>query len=144
MSREEHWRKLERLYLGAPVNVYWAPRISVGDRTCDIVIPIRPDFFHAAGAAHGVTYFKALDDAAWFAANSIEEEFFLLTASFHLTFIRPISDGELHAHGTIVQATKSLIFAESIARDSQGRDIGRGSGVFAPGKVRFAPELGYR
>jgi uncharacterized protein (TIGR00369 family) len=144
MSREEHWRKLERLYLTAPINDYWQPRISVGDRVCDIVIPIRHDFFHAAGAAHGVTYFKALDDAAWFAANSIEEQFFLLTASFHLTFIRPISSGELHAHGTIVQATKSLIFAESIARDSEGHEIGRGSGVFAPSRIKFDPEQGYR
>ena len=75
MSSEEHWRKLERLYRGAPVNEYWQPRIAIGDRTCEIVISIRPDFFHPAGAAHGVTYFKVLDDAAYFAANSVEDEF---------------------------------------------------------------------
>lgn len=143
MSSEEHWRRLEHLYRGAPVNQYWAPRITIGDRTCDIVIPIRQDFFHPARAAHGVTYFKALDDAAYFAANSIEEEFLLLTASFHLTFIRPISGGELHAHGNVVQATRTMIFAESIARDSEGRDVGRGSGVFAVSKIRLGPELGY-
>jgi uncharacterized protein (TIGR00369 family) len=144
MSGEDHWRRLEQLYLSAPVNVYWAPTISVAERACEIVIPIRKDFFHAAGAAHGVTYFKALDDAAYFAASSINEEFFLLTASFHLTFIRPISSGELHAYGSVVQAAKNLIFAESVARDSEGRDIGRGSGVFAPSKIRLEPSLGYR
>jgi len=144
MSSELHWRRLERLYLAAPVNVYWAPSITISERACEIVIPIRNDFFHAAGAAHGVTYFKALDDAAYFAASSIHEEFFLVTASFHLTFVRPISSGALHAHGTVVQATKSLIFAESIARDSEGRDIGHGSGVFAPSRIRLDGDVGYR
>lgn len=144
MSREEHWRKLEEMYRSAPINAYWAPRISVGDGVCDIVIPIRRDFFHAANAAHGVTYFKALDDAAWFAANSLVDEFFMLTTSFHLTFLRPIASGELHAHGTVVQSTKNVIFAEAVARDSEGREIGRGSGVFVPSKLRLTPDLGYR
>ncbi|HUR81948.1 MAG TPA: PaaI family thioesterase [Thermoanaerobaculia bacterium] len=143
MSSDEHWRKLERLYRGAPVNQYWEPRISIADRSCEIVIPIREDFFHPAGAAHGVTYFKALDDAAFFAANSVEEEFLLLTASFQVMFIRPISSGELRAQGTVVEATRTMVFAESVARDSAGREVGRGSGVFAVSRIRLGPDIGY-
>ena len=35
--------------------------------------------FHAAGAGHGTIYFKMLDDAAFYAANSMVEEQFVLT-----------------------------------------------------------------
>jgi hypothetical protein len=35
---------------------------------------VRPDFFHAAHAVHGSVYFKALDDAAFFAVASLVQE----------------------------------------------------------------------
>ena len=31
MSKEEHYRKLERMYLSAPVNAYYAPSIRVSE-----------------------------------------------------------------------------------------------------------------
>ena len=35
--------------------------------------------FHTAGAAHGTLFFKMLDDAAFYAANSLVTDRFLLT-----------------------------------------------------------------
>ena len=40
--------------------------------------------FHAAGAAHGTLYFKMLDDAAFYACNSLVTDRFLLTTAFNL------------------------------------------------------------
>ena len=68
---DEHFRRLERMYLGAAINEYFGPTVRIGPGTCEVTIPARPDFFHAAGAVHGAVYFKALDDAAFFAANSL-------------------------------------------------------------------------
>lgn len=73
-DRSAHHRKLERMYLGAPINRYFRPRIEIGDGRAAVSIPIREEFFHAAHAAHGAIYFKALDDAAFFAANSLVED----------------------------------------------------------------------
>ena len=40
---------------------------------------------HAAGAVHGSYYFKVLDDACYFAANSLVSDVFVLTVSFVIT-----------------------------------------------------------
>ena len=46
-------------------------------------------------AAHGTIYFKMLDDAAFYAANSLVTDRFLLTTAFNLHFTKPIRTGEV-------------------------------------------------
>jgi hypothetical protein len=70
MSVEEHFRKLEHLYRVAPVTRWYGASIRIGDGEAEVSIPVRPEFYHAAHAVHGSVYFRALDDAAFFAANS--------------------------------------------------------------------------
>ncbi len=65
----EHFRKLERMYSLAPINRYFNPKILVDAGYAEICIPIRPEFHHAANAVHGSVYFKAMDDAAFFAVQ---------------------------------------------------------------------------
>jgi uncharacterized protein (TIGR00369 family) len=144
MSRDDHYRKLEQLYRGAACNEYYAPRITIGEGTCELVIPVQPKFFHPGGAVHGSVYFKALDDAAYFAANSLVEEVLLLTSTFHVSLLRPISQGEIRARGTVVHKAGQLIYAESVAADSAGREIARGTGSFARSRLELTPALGYR
>src|SRR6185436_14124985 len=74
---EEHFRKLERMYDAAPINQYFRPVLTVGDALAEVAIVVRPDFFHAANAVHGSIYFKAMDDAAFFAVNSIVHDVFV-------------------------------------------------------------------
>ncbi|HEX9944964.1 MAG TPA: PaaI family thioesterase [Thermoanaerobaculia bacterium] len=143
MSREEHRRRLERMYVGAPCNEYYAPRIAIGEGVCDVVIPVQEKFFHSGGAVHGSVYFKVMDDAAFFAANSLVEEVLVLTATFTVSFLRPISRGELRARGTVVHAADRLLFAESVVSDSEGKVIGRGNGGFVRSRIALTPEIGY-
>src|SRR5215831_3380101 len=89
----DHLRKLEHMYLKAPINAFYSPRISVSQGEAEITIPVKPDFFHAADAVHGSVYFKLLDDAAFFAVNSLIEDYFALTASFTTYLLHPISEG---------------------------------------------------
>src|SRR5678815_3727876 len=98
-SRDEHHRRLERMYLSAPANEYFRPEIRIDEGTAEVRLAVRPDFFHAASAVHGSVYFKLLDDATFFAASSLVEDVFMLTTSFTIYFLRPVSTGTVRARG---------------------------------------------
>jgi len=139
-----HFRGLERMYLtAATINEYFRPEIRVAEGTAEIRIPVRPDFFHAAGAVHGSVYFKAMDDAAFFAANSVVEDVFVLTTGFNLHLPRPVTEGTLIATGTLVSATKSLLIADAELRDDRGRLVARGTGSFMKSRMPLADIDGY-
>jgi len=143
-GREGHYRSLEKMYAQAPINEYYAPKMKVSHGSAEVVIPIEPKFFHAAGATHGSVYFKAMDDAAFFAVNSLVDDCFVLTASFSVYLTRPISGGEMRAVGNVVHKSSSFFIAESVLYDSEQREIARGSGTFVKSKIKLAPEVGYR
>jgi len=142
-AHQEHFRSLERMYLLAPINAYFKPSIRIGEGSAEISIPIRPEFFHAASAVHGSVYFKAMDDAAFFACNSLVTDSFVLTVSFNLYFLKPISIGEMRAFGRVIHHSKRLLVADSILTNSEGQEIGRGSGTFMPSQIPLSAELGY-
>lgn len=50
---EEHFQKLKRKYLGAPINHYFSPRIEISEGQAIVTLPVRNDFHHAAFAVHG-------------------------------------------------------------------------------------------
>jgi uncharacterized protein (TIGR00369 family) len=143
MENEEHYRKLERMYAAAPVNEYFRPVMHVGHGTAEVTIPVRRDFHHAAGAVHGVVYFKLLDDAAFFAANSLVEDVFVLTVSLNSYLTRPIVEGEMKAVGRVVHQSGRLIIADAEVLDGEGRQLARGTGTFMRSNIALSAETGY-
>jgi uncharacterized protein (TIGR00369 family) len=143
LNAEEHYRRLERMYASAPVNNYFAPSMHVSKGQAEVTIAARPDFFHAAHAVHGLVYFKLLDDAAFFAVNSLVRDVFVLTVSFNIYLTRPVSAGELKATGRVVHRSQRLFIAESELLNAEGQEIARGSGTFMRSTIALAPELGY-
>jgi uncharacterized protein (TIGR00369 family) len=143
-THDEHHRRLERMYLAAPANEYFRPEIRIGEGRAEVRLVVRPDFFHAASAVHGSVYFKLLDDATFFAASSLVDDVFVLTASFNIYFLRPISSGTMTARGTVVSRTNRLIIGEGVLVNDDDREIARGSGTFMPSKVSLGERLGYR
>ncbi|UCF66726.1 MAG: PaaI family thioesterase [Acidobacteriota bacterium] len=144
MSRTEHFRKLERMYLSAPTNEYYMPKIRIDQGRAEIEIPIEPKHFHAGGAVHGSVYFKALDDSAFFAANSFVEDVFVLTVSFNVHFTRPVSEGVIKATGRIVHRSRRLMVAESRLLNGLKQEIARGTGTFMRSRIPLTPDIGYR
>ena len=142
-ANAEHYRKLEHMYLAAPINTFYSPRISISHGEAEITIPVKPDFFHAADAVHGSVYFKLLDDAAFFAVNSLIGDYFALTASFTTYLLRPISEGMMKATGRVVYAGARSFIAESLVVDGAGKEIARGSGNFVISKIRLTADMGY-
>lgn len=143
MTDPDHYRKLERLYARAPINDFFRPTLTVAEGEAEVACEADPRFFHAAGAVHGSVYFKMLDDAAFFAANSLVPEVFVLTASFNTYLMRPVSEGVLTARGRCVSHSRRIILAESVLLDASGREIARGSGSFMKSQIALTPDIGY-
>lgn len=142
-SLSEHYLALASMYKAAPVNAFYLPEMVVSEGEAIIEIDVLEKLFHSAGAVHGSVYFKMLDDAAFFAANSLETEYFVLTTSFTTYLTRPVSSGRLKSVGRVVNSNKTQFIAESIVYDDKGREIGRGNGIFMRSKMPLAQVPGY-
>jgi len=143
-ARTEHYRKLEQMYLAAPINAFYSPEIWVSHGEAEVTIAVRPEFFHAADAVHGSVYFKLMDDAAFFAVNSLIEDYFALTASFTTYLLRPVTEGTMKATGRVVYSGARTYIAEAVVVDGDGREVARGSGNFVATKIKLTSEMGYR
>ncbi|MFZ5524282.1 MAG: PaaI family thioesterase [Pseudomonadota bacterium] len=143
MNAEQHYLALAQMYLAAPINAFYQPTIAISQGHAVITIELHEKFHHAAGAVHGSVYFKLLDDAAFFAVNSLEYEVFVLTTAFTTYLTRPVSSGTLRAEGRVVNQNKSQFIVEAVVYDSENREVGRGSGLFVRGKLPLKKALGY-
>lgn len=140
-----HYRALEALYASAPVNALFDSRLEiVAEGRARIRFRVDERFHHAAAAAHGTIYFKMLDDAAFYAANSLVTDRFLLTTAFNLHFTKPIRSGEVVADGRWVSGRRRVFIAEAHLIDSDGDEIGRGTGTFMRSHIALAGLAGYR
>ncbi len=139
----EHYRRLERMYHSAPINRFYQPTLHVSEAKAEVALTVRPDFFHAAGALHGSVYFKSLDDAAFFATNSVVHDVFVLTVTFNVVLLRPVTQGPITAVGRLVHRSRNLYVAEAELSDEQNRPLARGSGTFVRSAIHLGPELGY-
>ncbi len=141
---EAHYRALESLYASAPINRKFASRLEiVGAGEARIIFDIDETLHHAAGAAHGTIYFKMLDDAAFYAANSLVSDRFLLTTGFNLHFTKPVRGGQVVAHGKWISGKRRVFVAEAHLVDEEGEEIGRGTGTFMRSHIPLAGLAGY-
>jgi uncharacterized protein (TIGR00369 family) len=139
-----HWRALEGLYASAPVNRLFESTLEItGEGRSRIRFAVDERHHHAAGAAHGTIYFKMLDDAAFYAANTLVTDRFLLTTSFNLHFTRPVRSGEVTAEGHWISGRRRVLVAEARLIDAEGEEIGRGTGTFMRSRIALSGLAGY-
>lgn len=143
-TADDHLRRLERLYHDAPVTRWMGFRVEIRDGEARVKAAVRPEFHHAAGAVHGSILFRTLDDAAFFAANSVVPEVLVLTASFEVHYLRPVVEGELVAEGRVLHHSRRRILAEAVTRDGRGKVVARGTGTFMPSDIALDDLEGYR
>ena len=128
---QRHFRALEALYAKAPINRLFDSRLEIereGEARIHFLVDQR--YHHAAGGLHGTTYFKMLDDAAFYAANSLVTDRFLLTTAFNLLFTRPLREGPITAEGRWISGHKRVFIAEARLIDAAGEEAARGTGTF--------------
>lgn len=140
-----HHRALESLYAAAPINTLYDSRLTIVEPgVARIAFTLDDRHFHAAGAVHGTAYFKMLDDAAFYAANSLVSDRFLLTTAFNLLFTRPLGPGPVVAEGRWVSGQRRVLIAEARLIDAGGEEAARGTGTFMKSRIALAGLPGYR
>jgi uncharacterized protein (TIGR00369 family) len=141
---EAHFRRLEALYRSAPVNRQFESSIEItGAGQARIRFTVNEASFHAAGAAHGTVYFKMLDDAAFYAANSLISDRFLLTTAFNLHFTRPMKAGEAIAEGRWISGRRRVMIADAHIVGPDGEEAARGTGTFLRSHIPLSSLAGY-
>ena len=61
----------------------------------------------------------------------------ITTTAFTTYLTRPVSEGNIRAVGKVVNAGRTRFIAESVLYNAQGREIGRGNGIFVRGKTSY-------
>ena len=141
---DRHLRRLEALYAAAPVNQRFPSRLRLPVAGhSEIGFDVTESMYHAAGAGHGTLYFKMLDDAAFYAANSMVGDVFLLTTQFNLFLTRPVHAGPLRAFGRWVSGHRRVLIAESRILDADDEEVARGQGSFMRSRIPLASLSGY-
>jgi uncharacterized protein (TIGR00369 family) len=139
-----HYRALESLYRQAPVNALFESTLEIVDKGfARIRFMVRPDQFHAAGAAHGTLYFKMMDDAAFYACNSLVTDRFLLTTAFNLLFTRPLRAGPVTAEGRWTSGRRRVFVGDARLIDSKGELAASGTGTFMRSHIPLTSLPGY-
>ncbi|WP_404335909.1 PaaI family thioesterase [Sphingomonas sp. MMS12-HWE2-04] len=142
---EAHFRALESLYAAAPINRLFESALEIPESgVARIRFDVDRRFFHAGGAVHGTSYFKMLDDAAFYAANSLVTDRFLLTTQFNLLFTKPLGEGLVVAEGRWVSGQRRVFVAEARLVDASGEEVARGTGTFMRSRIPLASLPGYR
>ena len=144
MTTAEHFNKLENMMHAAPFMQWNGAKVSIARGEARITLAIRKEFHHAAGAMHGALYFLCLDNAAFFAANSLVEDVFVLTTSFTTYITRPVSEGVVTAIGKVLNRNRTQFIAEAVMYNEDDREIARASGIFVRGKTALSQEIGYK
>jgi acyl-coenzyme A thioesterase PaaI-like protein len=85
-----------------------------------------------------------LDDAAFYAANSLVSDRFLLTTGFNLHFTKPVRSGAVRAEGRWISGRRRVFIAEAHLTDDEGEEIGRGTGTFLRSHIPLSGLPGYR
>lgn len=139
-----HFRALERLYASAAINRLFPSTLSIEARGTSVIrFDVSAEHFHAAGAAHGTLYFKMLDDAAFYAANSLVSDRFLLTTQFNMLLTRPLGIGPLRAEGRWLSGKRRVYVAEARLVGPDGEEAARGTGTFMRSHFALASLPGY-
>lgn len=140
-----HYRALESLYAAAPINRLFQSRIEIAEEgLARIRFIIDESVSHAAGAAHGTIYFKMMDDAAFYACNSLVTDRFLLTTAFNMMFTKPLRGGEVMAEGRWISGKRRVFVGEARLIDAEGEEAARGTGTFMRSHIPLSGLPGYR
>jgi acyl-coenzyme A thioesterase PaaI-like protein len=139
-----HFRALESLYAHAPINRFFESSLEITSRgVARIRFTLDERHFHAGGAGHGTSYFKMLDDAAFYACNSLVSDRFLLTTAFNLLLTKPLGPGPVIAEGRWVSGRRRVFVGEARLIDASGEEAARGTGTFMRSRIALAGLPGY-
>ena len=84
-----------------------------------------------------------LDDASFFAAQSIVNDYFILTSNYNVHLYRPIGEDDLVAEGEVISMSKSIVTASAKLFNAAGKLCASGTGAFAKSNLPIEDAAGY-
>ncbi len=142
-NAEDHHRSLERMYVGAAINRSIPSQINVADGQAEVSMKVSEDFWHSGYAMHGSMYFKGLDDAAFFAAQSVVTRNLILTVKFEIELLGMVRCETLTAKGSFNKQEGRKLWACAELFDDDSRLVARGKGLFLVSDISFSETTGY-
>ena len=141
----EHFERLVKMYAAAPLHEFYEGiTLDVSENRAKIALEIKDKrYFHAGMSTHGSVYFKLLDDAAYFACQSMILDNFIVTTAFNTQLLRPILGGKIYAEGVMDFESAQMFSATSKLYDEKGRLCGTGHGQFLKSRVALGDVEGY-
>jgi acyl-coenzyme A thioesterase PaaI-like protein len=85
-----------------------------------------------------------LDDAAFFAVNSVVPGIFVYTVSLNVQLLRPVTSGIIRSIGELKFRSTNLFIADSTLFNEENKVVGRASGNFMKSKIALTEEIGYK
>ena len=139
-----HFEKLIAMYNSGPINIEQKPVLTIDKGRAIIKQVVHPALFHAAKALHGSIYFKLLDDAAYFASNSLITSSFVVTSNFSIQLIRPVNKGVITAHGKVISVSRNIIIASAELYSEDEKLLAIGTGNFMKSAIPLSSDIGYQ
>lgn len=134
--QQDHIRRLERMYHNANTNALIPANLDIVDRgRAELKMPIDERYLQAGQAVHGMLYFKAMDEVAFYAAQSLVTDMMLLTESMNIHFTRPLFMGTMHADAQVIKTGRTVHIVEARVSDEQGRLSSFATATFMPGRL---------
>ena len=141
---EDHFRRLTDMYNSANINHSIPSTLTVQEGQAEVHMRVSSAHWHSAGAMHGCLYFKGLDDAAFFAANSTEPSRLVMTARFEVTLMKMVSNASVKALGYFERREGRKLWARSELFDDDENLVAKGSGLFIVSDIDLMTINDYR
>jgi acyl-coenzyme A thioesterase PaaI-like protein len=138
-----HFARLENMYRTAACNRGLKVKVKISDGSAEILIPVNPSSFNAAGNVDTSFLFKILEDAGNCAVNSVVLQYAMEAVHFNIYLSRPVNQGELYARAHFMIKSGDSYIVESVLTDLKGMEIARGSGTFRKSRARLSAKRGY-
>ena len=132
---KKHFKNIINVYSNAPINQLFKPKMKVSLGQCEIEMKISKNFHHSANSFLGSIYFKMLDDAAYFASQTHEKEFFLYTVNFEVNFIKTVSKEVIISKGKLLKKSSNKLISKAMLYGCNGEEIGYGKGIFVKSNI---------
>lgn len=105
-------------------------RVETGAASVSAVA--RPDFAQTEGLLHGGALFSVMDTAAAFAVFTLlDAGETTVTVDFTIHYLRPVFEGVITAHASIVRAGRRLVCLSIEAIDGQGAVVATALATYA-------------
>ena len=128
--RETRIAELETAYLARPANDSRDPGVRITDGEAEVVFHLTAEESEVGTPAPSIC-FEAMHDAAELAVASLVQDGGVSTVEFTVKLPEDRRGDVLVARSLFVGMSDGHFQTESVLHDSEGRELGRGSGVFA-------------